>query len=239
MESSEDIGLIGRMLRVFYAPAETFEAVQQRHSKLDWIVPVVLVAIVAAGSNYMTLPIMQKMQAEAAAEMTANKDMSPEQVAQQKQMMESMSGLTNTVSIVMVPIMTFIMLFLFAGILLLIGRFVLGGDISYGQMLALEGYSMLIAIPHNIVLTPIREARETLMVTLGPGLLLGPDVSSTYLGRLINGIDIFQVWQVAVLGIGLSILAQASTGKTMGILFSIMALFLAASAAISGLIPGM
>jgi len=70
-------------------------------------------------------------------------------------------------------------------------------------------------------------------------LLLGPDVASTYLGRLINGIDVFQIWQVVVLGIGLSILARADTGKTMGILFAIMAVYLAAAAGLAGLIPGM
>lgn len=234
-----DVGLVGRMIRVFYAPAETFEAVQARTTHLDWIVPVLVAAAIAAGSTYMTLPIMEKMQARAVAEMSVGKDMSAEQVAQQKQMMQSMSGVTNVVSIVMVPVMIFVMLFIFAGILLLLGRFLLGGDISYRQMLALQGYSMLISVPHTIILTPIRQARDSLAVTLGPGLLLGPDVASTYLGRLINSIDIFQVWQVAVLGIGLAVLTQASTGKAMGLLFAILALFLAGSAAMSGMIPGM
>ena len=38
--NNDDVGLVGRMLRVFYAPAETFEAVQRDHSHLDWFVPV-------------------------------------------------------------------------------------------------------------------------------------------------------------------------------------------------------
>jgi hypothetical protein len=235
----DDVGLVGRMVRVFYAPAETFEAVQQRHSYLDWLVPVLLVALVGAGTQYMTMPILQKMQAKAVAEMAAKQDMTPEQAANQRQVMEKMSGVTNVVTLVMVPVMTFIMLFIFAGVLLLVGRFALGGELTYGQMLALEAYAMLITVPQNIVLTPIRQARESMMVTLGPGLLLGQDMLETYVGRVINGIDIFMIWQVVVIGIGLSILARAGLGKTMGILFSIWVLFLAGGAALRGLFPGM
>lgn len=106
-------------------------------------------------------------------------------------------------------------------------------------MLALEAYASLITIPQNILLTPIRQARDTLMVTLGPGLLLDEATLSTYLGRVINGMDIFIIWQVAVVGIGLSILARASLGKSMGIVFALFAVYLAVAAALTGLIPGM
>jgi hypothetical protein len=237
--TADDVGIVGRIARLFYAPAETFEAVQRGHSKMDWVVPILLAAIVGVGSTYMTQPIVQKMQAKAVAQMSASKDMTAEQVAQQREMMKKMSGVTQTATLVMVPVMTFIMACVFAGVLLLIGRFALGGDISYGQMLSLQAYTMLITVPHNIVLTPIRQARESILVTLGPGLLLDKDMLATYAGRVINGIDIFMVWQVVVTGIGLAILARAGLGKTLGILFAIWALYLAGAGAMAGLIPGM
>ena len=235
----DDVGIVGRIVRVFYAPAETFEAVQRGHSKLDWVVPILLAAIVSVGSTYMTQPIMQKIQSKALAEMSASKDMTPEQVAQQREVMKTMSGVTETATLVMVPVMTFVMAFIFAGVLLLIGRFALGGDISYGQMLSLQAYTMLITVPQNIVLTPIRQARESIMVTLGPGLLLDKDLLATYAGRVINGIDIFMIWQVVVTGIGLAILTRAGLGKTLGILFAIWALYLAGAGAMAGFMPGM
>lgn len=237
--ATDDVGLLGRMLRTFYAPAETFEAVQRRHSHMDWLVPVLLAAIVATGTQYMNLPIQQKMQAKAVAEMSAGKNMTDEQIAQQRAVMEKMSGFSSVASLVGVPVVTFIMVFIFSGVLLLIARFGLGGDVSYGQMLAVEGYSMLISVPQNIILTPIREARETLMVTLGPGLLLGEEMGATFIGRVIGGIDIFQLWQIVVIAIGLSILARAAFGKTLGMLLAVWAVFLAGGAALGGLIPGM
>ena len=234
-----DIGIVGRMIRVFYAPAETFEAVQRGHSRMDWFIPVLLAALVTVGSQYMTLPVAQKMQAKAVAAATAGQDLTPEQIAQQREMMAKMSGVTSIGTLVAAPVMIFVMVFAFSGVLLLVGRYALGGDVTYGQMLAVEGYAMVISILQNVVLTPIRQARESLMVTLGPGLFLDKEMLATYVGRLINGIDIFVVWQIVVIGIGLSILARASLGKTLGILFAIWALFVAGGAALAGFAPGM
>ena len=233
------VGLVGRIVRVFYAPAETFEAVQRGHTRMDWVIPILLVAIVGLGSTYMTQPLVQKMQTKAMSEMAAAQDMTPEQVAQQREMMKKVSGVTQTATLVMVPVMTFVMAFIFAGVLLLIGRFGLGGSISYGQMLSLQAYTMLITVPQNIVLTPIRQARESILITLGPGLLLDKDMLATYTGRVINGIDVFMIWQVVVTGIGLAILSRAGLGKTLGILFAIWVLYLAAAGAMAGLMPGM
>ena len=46
-EEFQDIGLVGRMVRVFYAPSETFEAVRRQSSWLDWFVPVLLVTLLS------------------------------------------------------------------------------------------------------------------------------------------------------------------------------------------------
>ena len=40
-----EISVVGRMLRVFYAPSETFEAVTKQRSATDWLVPTAVVAL--------------------------------------------------------------------------------------------------------------------------------------------------------------------------------------------------
>ena len=54
------IGLIGRMLRVFHAPGEAFEALSCGHSKMDWLVPTILVAVV--GFPVQALPTVATTQ---------------------------------------------------------------------------------------------------------------------------------------------------------------------------------
>ena len=34
-----EISIVGRMLRVFYAPSQTFEAVTKQRSAADWLAP--------------------------------------------------------------------------------------------------------------------------------------------------------------------------------------------------------
>ena len=47
----------GRILRVFYAPSETFEAVAEQRSAADWLVPTIVVALAIFFSTYLTSPI--------------------------------------------------------------------------------------------------------------------------------------------------------------------------------------
>ena len=234
-----EIGLVGRMIRVFYAPAETYEAVQRGHTWLDWFVPVLLVAAAAAVSTQLTMPLLVDMQAKAMEEqLGSNPNLTPEQKAQQREMMGKMSGAMGTVTVVMAPLSSFAMLFIFAGVYLLIGRFVLGGDVTYGQMLAVHAYASLITILQLIVLTPIRQAKGTMILALGPGLLLGEEMAGTFVGDMINAIDIFVLWQIGVAAVGLAVLSRAAMGKALTSLLVLWVLYLLAAGAFGGFMPG-
>ena len=52
-----EMSVVGRILRVFYAPSETFEAVAEQRSAADWLVPTIVVALMIFVSTYLTSPI--------------------------------------------------------------------------------------------------------------------------------------------------------------------------------------
>jgi hypothetical protein len=54
----QEIGIIGRMLRIFYAPGETFEAVAQQRSTVDWLAPAILSVAITVGSLVVISPVM-------------------------------------------------------------------------------------------------------------------------------------------------------------------------------------
>jgi hypothetical protein len=208
----QDLSLVNRMIRVFTSPSETFEAVSLRHGWLDWFVPTLLVAVVSLGAIQMAMPFILQAQQDAMEErMAQNPNITPEQ----REAMSSMGGITGTITLVMVPLMIFIMLFLAALIFLLVSKFILGGDVTYGQMLAVAGYSYLIIILQAIVMTPLRLAKETMLMTFGPGILLSEEMLDTFFGKLLNAVDIFVLWQTCVAAIGLAILSRASTQKAV------------------------
>ena len=68
--------------------------------------------------------------------------------------MEKMEGVTGAMTLVMTPVSIFAMLFVISGLVLLVGRFIMGGELTYGQVLACEGYISLILVLQAAVLTP-------------------------------------------------------------------------------------
>jgi hypothetical protein len=238
VEHVEEIGLIGRMVRVFHAPGETFEAVGRRHSWQDWVIPLLIVAVAAVISAQMTMPVILKMQQQAVETAGEDRNMTEEQRQQQREVMEKMAGLTGVMTMVSTPITMFIMALIFGAIYLLIGRLVLGGELAYTQMLCIHAYTSLITILQLIVLTPLRQAKDEMIVALGPGLLLSDEMLETFVGKMISLVDIFMLWEIAVAAVGLSVLAKAPFGKALTPLLVLWVLYLIGAAALSGLIPG-
>lgn len=223
-EYSEEVGLFGRLARVFYAPVEAFEAVVGRHTWLDWVVPTVIVALVSLASVQMSMPIIEKMAQQAIQErMGQDRQMT----AQEEEMIEKMGEMTRILPLITTPIIIFAMLFVVSGVFLLVSRVLLGGEVNYGQMLVVGGYSYMIILAQIVVLTPLRLAKESMMVTLGPGLLIPDEMAQTFLGRLLGAMDIFALWQVYVAAIGLAVMTRASIQKVLGILLVLWLIWVA------------
>lgn len=237
--ASADIGLPGRMVRVLYAPGETFEAVSQRHGWLDWFAPALVTALVATASLQATMPLLAKAQQEAMAKAVAGSHLTAQQQEQQREMMAKMSGVSHVAALVMAPLSTFAMVFIFGGVMLAIGRFILGGELVFGQALAVAGYTSLISVVQAAVMTPLRQAKGTMMATLGPGLLLPDGMLTSFTGRLANAVDVFVLWQVGVAAVGLAILSRCATGKALVCLLVVWALVVLAGAFVGGrFMPG-
>lgn len=229
-EEYQDIGLVGRMIRVFTAPSETFEAVGQRCSWVDWFVPVVLVIVLVMVSMQITMPVLQQTQQEVLQERL--KDM-PED---QRQQAMAIAQTTGTIGMMVgVPVFSFVVLFIAGGVLLLVARYGLGGEVKYGQMLAVWGYSSLIGVIAVIVRTPLTLAKETALIHTGLGMFLSEEMLQTFFGRFLAGVDFFLLWQIIVASIGLATLSRASTGKPLVILLILWAVWLVIQAALGGM----
>ena len=98
-----EIGLVGRMTRVFYAPGETFASLARKQSTADWLVPMIIGAILAVFIAQQLIPIA----------MMASPEMR-DMPAEQREMVEKMMGGEEgavMVGMVTAPISTFVTLF--------------------------------------------------------------------------------------------------------------------------------
>ena len=223
-----EMSVVGRMLRVFYAPSETFEAVSEQRSAADWLVPTIVVAMVVFFSTYVTSPIyvaetMEQMQQQMPAE--------------QSDEMEGTGEAILISTLIAAPVMTFVMLFIGAAIYLLVGK-LLGGLLGYSQCLAIVAYTSLISILQHIVKTPLVLANETMDVQMGLGMFLAEEARQSFGGHLLSLIDPFVVWMVVIAGLGLSIVGQIERSRAYAGVAAITLIFLSIGAFFSTLRPG-
>ncbi len=222
-----EMSVVGRMLRVFYAPSETFEAVAEQRSAADWLLPTVIVAVVIFISTYLTSPIY-------VAEMM---EQIREQTPAEQPSVEGTGDAIRISGLVAAPVMTFVMLFIGAAIYLLVGK-LLGGLLGYGQCLAIVAYTSLIAIIQHVVKTPLVLANETMNVQIGLGMFLSEEARKSFGGALLSSIDPLVVWMVVIAGLGLAIVGQVERSRAYAGVAAITLLFLAIGAFFSTLNPG-
>lgn len=222
-----EMSVVGRILRVFYAPSETFEAVAEQRSAADWLVPTFIVAAVGFFSTYLTSPIYV---AEAMEQIR-------EQTPAEQPNVEGTGDAIRISGLIAAPVMAFVMLFIGAAIYLLVGK-LLGGLLGYGHCLALVAYTSLIAIIQHIVKTPLVLANETMNVQIGLGMFLSEEARQSFGGHLLSLVDPFIVWMIVIAGLGLSIVGQIERSRAYAGVAAITLLFLSIGAFFSTLGPG-
>ena len=216
-----EMSVVGRILRVFYAPSETFEAVAEQRSAADWLVPTIVVALVVFVGTYLIIPAQ-------VAEMTQ------QMPAEQR---EGAQTAIKVSSLIAAPVMTFVMLFISAAIYLLVGK-LLGGLLGYGHCLAIVAYTSLISILQHIVKTPLVLAKETMDVQIGLGMFISEEAQKSFGGALLSSIDPFLVWMIVIAGLGLSIVGQIERSRAYAGVAAVTLIFLAIGAFFSTLGPG-
>ena len=89
-------------------------------------------------------------------------------------------------------------------IVLLIVKFFFGEKTSYSQLLPYISYSYLVNVLETVIKIPLMLNKWSINVHTGLGLLsIGED--GTFINNFFAGMDLFAVWRIILIGIGLSI----------------------------------
>lgn len=200
--------------------------------RTKWWLPVVVAAVIAmAVSVYVVPNIVMPMQSEAIRASVVDRGGSPED-AEMALSMASKFALPSAV--IGAPVQTLVTLFLFAGIFHLLFRMV-GGKGSFRNARAVVAYGMIIGIIGSLVKLPIMISKETMFVELGPTIFLPQLEPSDKLYKfLFTGLDLFSIWWLIILIIGLAVGYRVSKGKAA----TVVVLAWLAMSALIALIPG-
>jgi hypothetical protein len=222
-------GLLARVIGVFVSPRATYADVAARPR---WFGALALSAVVVAGGFFIFLSSEVGKQAV---------------LDQQTQLIESFgiklndqaydrmeAGIdrarytTSIGQLIGIPLVAVII----AGIMLGIFNALLGGDATFRQVFAIVAHSTLITALQQIFALPLDYVRETMSSPTSLSVFAPFLEENSFLARLLGAIDLFQIWGIVSLAIGLGVLYKRRTAPIATTMFIVYFVIVAAVAAI-------
>ena len=188
------------LINIIVDPVKAFKHIKEKD---DWWIPFVGLIIVTLLFLWVSSPALTRIMTQKMAEMGVDKEI-PEAV--------------QYIKYVAAPIATLIG-FLFVSLILWFLANVFGGDWDYIKALDLYAYSSVVQIIRSLLniaillvkgIPNITTARD-LEVATGLNLILSPENPRLY--ALFSGIEVFSIWQFALIAYGVSEITGISKKK--------------------------
>ena len=223
------MNVFSRFIGIITAPRATFASIVA-HPK--WLLMYLLTATIMA--LFAALPMTTEAGKQAALDQQVSATESfgiqvTDQMYEQMQARTSFLPLQTGLSIL---IGSLIMALILSGILWAIFNAAMGGDAAYKQILAVLVHAGVISALGQLFTGPINYFRGAVTSATSLGALLPMFDEKSFMGRLAGTIDIFIIWWLIVLSMGLAVLYRRKTQPIAITLFAIYACIALAIAAI-------
>ena len=215
------MGLISRFIGIITAPRATFERVVAHPKVLGMLL--LTAVIIALGA---ALPMTTEAGRQAALDQQVSQmeafgmQVNDEQYEQFRKGMRIAPYTTGISILVISPIAALII----AGILFAVFNAAMGGEASFKQVLAVVVHAGAVSALGQMLAGPFNYFRGAMSSPTSLGVLLPMLDDTSFAGRLMGMIDIFVVWWVIVLAMGLAVLYKRRTQPIAITFFGIYAL---------------
>jgi hypothetical protein len=222
------LSLPARIWGILTSPRETFADVVARPRWLGMMLAVILVTAVCTGGFLMT-PVGQQAYMDNQIESTRRwvGEVSEAQVAGMERMLPYAAPISAVSIAIIMPIMWLVM----AGILFAVFSAALGGTATFKQVFAVMVHSSAISFVQQLFVTPLNYARESMSSATNLAVFLPMLDEGSFLAKFLGTIDLFMVWWVVLLSIGLAVLFKRKTGPIatgLFVVYGIIAVIVAA-----------
>lgn len=208
---------VKRLGGVILAPDETLREIAARP---DWLVPLVVILLVSLLTNLVALPHIDME--TAFREQLEERRVPPEQIDKQMEGYEQIRRFFAPIGVLFLAVMALII-----AAILLVAFKVMGGEGSFRQSWSVTLYSWVPQLLKGLLVTFLIYRAGTVDAEELPALLksnlgfLADPKGSPLLFALLTSIDIFNIWSVILLAIGLSYAHKLSRGKAFGIVVTL------------------
>lgn len=212
--------VISRAVGIIFSPGPTFARALQTPSPWGILFLVTLVISLVSVTPYLTESSRQAMidaQIEAAERFTGQP--LPDETIQA---MESQAMVRLVMTVVSQFIFIPIMALFFGGLFWGLFNAILGGTASFKHVLTVVAHGMVIMALGTAISVPIMLMQGAISMS-GPfnlGALVPMLDETSFVARLLGGVNVFTIWQTIVVAIGLAVLYKRKPGSiAVGLLF--------------------
>jgi len=232
-QKKSNMNVFEKIIGIYTSPKETFMEINK---KPTWLVPFIIIALVAIISQFLLMDITFQDQIE----VMKSRGMSQEQIELAQERME---GPMKYIGFIAAPIGLLIVWLILAGIFLFTGNNIMGGKAKFKDALAVVSWSGIIGIVQTGLYTYLvhsngtRFGVTTSLAILLPTPQLGED--KTVLYRILARFDIFTIWTLILWIIGLSVVYNFSTKKSATMVLTLWAIYILFVVGVGSLLGGM
>jgi len=224
-------GLLARVFGVLVAPRATYADVAARPRWLG-VLAVVLLVMAAGSIIFFSTDVGKEALLDQQVRTMESFGLKLPDEAY-RQMEERVAGastpyVTAASQVVFIPIIALII----SGIAMGIFTAVLGGEASFKQVFAIVAHAGVVSAAQQLFVYPLDYARGTLSSPTNLAVFLPFLDENTFPARLLGSIDLFLIWWLVNLAIGLGVLYKRRTGP---IAVGFLGVYLAIALIIAGI----
>lgn len=227
-EPAKPMSVSEKMAGIFASPGEVYEDVRLTpRTNNNWVIPTLILIVVAIICSLLVMnnPSLQHQigtaQREAMDKLVQEGRITQEQADRQAEMMGGGSPFILIGIVVTTPIITFAMLFLFALVYWLVGKFSMKSTAPYMKVVEVFGLTFYIGAIGRIVTTAMMYLMDSLHASPSLALFVSDFSVQNKLHMALSSVNIFTIWSLVVTAIGLAKLFQRDLSKVLVLVFAL------------------
>jgi hypothetical protein len=195
-----------RVLGVFISPKKVFDSLDR---KPEWVWAALLGLVVMLALTFILLP--RVLLPEQLAALRDNPNMSPERLSAIEDRFQG--ALPMMFGMISALIGYIVMLFGRSLIIFVAALAFLSARAPFTKVLSVTAYSGFIGLLSYAVKTPLMIAKGTRNVETSLAVFMSPEEGSKFLRGLVGSFDIFSIWELIIISIGIGIIFKVSGKK--------------------------
>ncbi len=205
MNTSTDLAkYAGRWLQVFYRPGKAFADLEKGQSTVEWMLVMILVMSVVLCAGIVTIPVaLDTERALIETEFQSYSDLSADQrsvILREAVQFDH----RQLIGLLVLPASVCFMVAAWSVVGKHCCELIFGKPLPYGKVVPITGYASLVLVPETIVKTSLVLLSGSLNPPIHPGVFINDADPETLWSLFMPGVDIFGIWFLFLLGLGLA-----------------------------------